>query len=168
MSSIFKTGSQQDAIATAAAAAASSKPESKPGSVEATAAKNAVEAQGKKSTVLKPLKSLLTDPNKAVMENPVLTLVYSVAIKILFYSIAQSFPIFGWAALAFSTALFERAVIFNPKEYYNAVLNTIKDVWQKVKEESKTKSETQVVKAPVADSSSSSSSASSAAKEQKS
>ncbi|HEU64696.1 MAG: hypothetical protein KR126chlam4_00840 [Candidatus Anoxychlamydiales bacterium] len=75
-------------------------------------------------------KECFTKPDETVLKHPIKSLTYHVAIKILFYSIAQSFPVFGWAAIAFSAALFDRVVLLNLKKYPNAILDSLKDAWK--------------------------------------
>ncbi|NGX53095.1 MAG: hypothetical protein KR126chlam5_01403, partial [Candidatus Anoxychlamydiales bacterium] len=47
----------------------------------------------------------------------------------LFYSVAQSFPVFGSIVIAFSTALFTRVVVLNPKKYGNAILESFYEIY---------------------------------------
>lgn len=81
----------------------------------------------KKVTYFNTLKCYFTKPKSTILKYPVQSLIYNVILKVIFYTIAQSFPLFGWTAFAVSTVLFERVIIFNPKSYCNAIIQTFKD-----------------------------------------
>ena len=84
----------------------------------------------KQNTYLKALKKCFTKPDKTVLKHPIKSTVYHVAIQVLFYSVAQSFPVFGSIVITFSVALFERVVVLHPKKYGNAILESLKDAWK--------------------------------------
>ncbi|NGX33307.1 MAG: hypothetical protein K1060chlam4_01369, partial [Candidatus Anoxychlamydiales bacterium] len=84
----------------------------------------------KKNIYFETLKNCFTKPDETVLKHPIKSTIYHVAIQILFYSVAQSFPIFGSIVIAFSVALFERVVVLNPKKYGNAILKSLKDAWK--------------------------------------
>ncbi|NGX49133.1 MAG: hypothetical protein K940chlam5_00729 [Candidatus Anoxychlamydiales bacterium] len=84
----------------------------------------------KENIYLITLKECFTKPDKTVLKHPIKSTVYHVAIQVLFYSVAQSFPVFGSIVIAFSVALFERVVVLNPKKYGNAILASLKDAWK--------------------------------------
>lgn len=84
----------------------------------------------KKDALLETFKGFFTSPDATVLKHPVTSLISNVAIKALFYLVAQTFPVIGWAVIAFSAGLFERVIVLNPREYLRGIIHVAQSTWQ--------------------------------------